>query len=63
MVPLITIALALFSDGSVFVDFSDEINNRLLANIMPEIGATIILILCDFQWVTRLLDYKFYYVI
>lgn len=63
LVPLITIALTLFSAVPVFVDFSEEINKLLLANMMPETGGKIIAILCDLQWVMRLWDYKFYYVI
>lgn len=42
LVPLITIALTLFSAFPVFVDFSEEIKKFLLANMMPETGGKMI---------------------
>ncbi len=41
LVPLITIALTLFSAFPVFADFSGQIKNFLLANMMPETGKMI----------------------
>ncbi|MGO8755745.1 MAG: YihY family inner membrane protein [Gallionellaceae bacterium] len=42
LVPLITIALMLFSAFPVFDDFSSSIRNFLLANVMPETGGKMI---------------------
>ena len=42
LVPLITIALTLFSAFPVFADFSAQIKNFLLANMMPETGGKMI---------------------
>ena len=42
LVPLITIALTLFSAFPVFADFSAQIKNFLLANMMPETGGGLI---------------------
>ncbi len=42
LVPLITIALTLFSAFPVFADFSAQIQNFLLANMMPETGGKMI---------------------
>lgn len=42
LVPLITIALTLFSAFPVFVEFSEEIKKFLLANMMPETGGKMI---------------------
>ena len=42
LVPLITIALTLFSAFPVFADFSAQIKNFLLVNMMPETGGRLI---------------------
>ena len=42
LVPLITIALTLFSAFPVFQDFSAQIKNFLLSNMMPETGGKMI---------------------
>jgi membrane protein len=42
LVPLITIALTLFSAFPVFSDFSDEIKNFLLSNMLPETGGKMV---------------------
>lgn len=42
LVPLITIALTLFSAFPVFSDFADNIKHFLLTNMMPETGAKMI---------------------
>ncbi len=42
LVPLITIALTLFSAFSVFADFSDQIKHFLLTNMLPETGGKMI---------------------
>lgn len=42
LVPLITIALTLFSTFHVFDDFSEEIKRFLLANMLPETGGKMI---------------------
>lgn len=42
LVPLITIALTLFSAFPVFDDFSSEIKRFILSNLMPETGGKII---------------------
>lgn len=42
LVPLITIALTLFSAFPVFSDFSDNIKRFLIANMMPETGGKMI---------------------
>jgi membrane protein len=42
LVPLITIALTLFSAFPVFADFSDEIKHFLLSNMLPETGGKMI---------------------
>lgn len=42
LVPLITIALTLFSAFPVFADFSDQIKHFLLANMLPETGGKMI---------------------
>ena len=42
LVPLITIALTLFSAFPVFEDFSGQIKNFLLANMLPETGSKMI---------------------
>jgi membrane protein len=42
LVPLITIALTLFSAFPVFEDFAGEIKNFLLSNMMPETGGKMI---------------------
>lgn len=42
LVPLITIALTLFSAFPVFADFSAQIKSFLLANMMPETGGKLI---------------------
>ncbi len=42
LVPLITIALTLFSAFPVFVDFSSQIKNYLLGNLMPETAGKVI---------------------
>lgn len=42
LVPLITIALTLFSAFPVFSDFSDQINHFLLTNMLPETGGKMI---------------------
>lgn len=42
LVPLITIALTLFSAFPVFSDFADNIKHFLLANMMPETGGKMI---------------------
>ena len=42
LVPLITIALTLFSAFPVFADFSEEIKHFLLSNLLPETGGKMI---------------------
>ncbi len=42
LVPLITIALTLFSAFPVFADFSEEIKHFLLSNMLPETGGKMI---------------------
>lgn len=42
LVPLITIALTLFSAFPVFSDFSDNIKHFLIANMMPETGGKMV---------------------
>lgn len=42
LVPLITIALTLFSAFPVFADFSDQIKHFLLSNMLPETGGKMI---------------------
>lgn len=42
LVPLITIALTLFSAFPVFADFSDQINHFVLTNMLPETGGKMI---------------------
>ena len=42
LVPLITIALTLFSAFPVFADFSDQIKHFLLTNMLPETGGKMI---------------------
>src|SRR3989337_851802 len=42
LVPLITIALTLFSAFPVFAEFSAQIKNFVLGNMMPETGGKII---------------------
>ncbi len=42
LVPLITIALTLFSAFPVFADFSEQIKNFLLTNMLPETGGKMI---------------------
>ena len=42
LVPLITIALTLFSAFPVFAEFSDHIKNFLLSNMLPETGGKLI---------------------
>jgi membrane protein len=42
LVPLITIALTLFSAFPVFVDFSSQIKSYLLGNLMPETAGKVI---------------------
>jgi membrane protein len=42
LVPLITIALTLFSAFPVFADFSDQIKNFLLGNMLPDTGGKMI---------------------
>jgi membrane protein len=42
LVPLITIALTLFSAFSVFTDFSTQIKHFLLSNMLPETGGKMI---------------------
>lgn len=42
LVPLITIALTLFSAFPVFADFSEQIKHFLLANMLPETGGKMI---------------------
>ena len=42
LVPLLTIALTMFSAFPVFTDFSEQIRNILLSNMMPETGGKLI---------------------
>src|SRR5487761_2555907 len=42
LVPLITIALTLFSAFPVFADFSTQIKHFLLSNMLPESGGKMI---------------------